>query len=106
MKGGALLLAVLLICTLPAAANEIDGKAVLGGALGGAAGTALGSAIGGREGAILGGALGAGVGAAMGSAPRREYLGKHSSMADDDYRSGPPYGHAYGHRKMRHRHHD
>ena len=48
----------------PGQAGELDGRAVLGGALGGATGAAVGSAMGGRNGAVIG----AGVGGALGAA--------------------------------------
>jgi len=45
-----------------ATADEIDPKAVIGGAVGGGLGAAAGSYLGGREGAILGSAVGAAAG--------------------------------------------
>jgi hypothetical protein len=66
MKGIYLVTTILIsISALPTVAGEVDGKAVLGGAVGGAAGAAIGSAVGGREGAIIGGALGGAAGAAV-----------------------------------------
>ena len=43
----------------PLLAIEIDGGAVVDGALGGGAGAAVGSAVGGKNGAIIGGQSGA-----------------------------------------------
>lgn len=51
---------------------DIDGGAVLGGAIGGGAGAAVGSAVGGRNGAIVGGAVGGAAGAAIGADKPRE----------------------------------
>jgi outer membrane lipoprotein SlyB len=62
-KGTAMCI-ILTALTAPAYA-EVDGAAVLGGAIGGGAGAAVGSAIGGREGAIIGGAVGGAAGAAV-----------------------------------------
>ncbi len=49
-----------------AAADGINGSAVLGAGLGAAAGAAVGSAVGGRDGAVFGGAIGGAAGAAVG----------------------------------------
>jgi outer membrane lipoprotein SlyB len=46
-------------------AADIDGRAVIGGALGGAAGAAVGSAVGGRGGAVIGAGIGGATGAAV-----------------------------------------
>ncbi len=54
-----------------AQAGDIDGRAVLGGAIGGGTGAAVGSAIGGRDGAILGAGLGGAAGAAIATKPQR-----------------------------------
>lgn len=51
---------------------DVDGGAVLGGALGGGAGAAVGSAVGGKSGAIIGGAVGGAAGAAIGSDKPKE----------------------------------
>jgi outer membrane lipoprotein SlyB len=51
---------------------DVDGKAVVGGAIGGGAGAAVGSAIGGREGAIVGGAVGGAAGAAIATSKPKE----------------------------------
>lgn len=57
----------LILTAVSVSAGEVDGTAVLGGAIGGGAGAAVGSAVGGREGAIIGGGLGGALGAAIGS---------------------------------------
>jgi outer membrane lipoprotein SlyB len=64
---GKQILALLTLSALaaPVHAGEVDGSAVIGGAIGGATGAAVGSAIGGREGAIIGGAIGGAAGAAI-----------------------------------------
>jgi uncharacterized protein YcfJ len=59
----------LVTVAVAAPAGEVDGTAVLGGAIGGASGAAVGSAVGGREGAIIG----AGVGGALGAAVATEH---------------------------------
>jgi len=46
-------------------AGDVDGRAVLGGAMGGGLGAAAGSYLGGRGGAIVGSAAGAAVGTAI-----------------------------------------
>jgi hypothetical protein len=65
-------LLVMAIWGATAQAGDVDGKAVIGGAVGGGAGAAVGSAVGGREGAIIGGAIGGGVGAAIATQPSKE----------------------------------
>lgn len=54
-----------------AQAGEIDGRAVVGGAVGGGAGAAVGSAVGGRNGAILGAGIGAAAGTAIATQPSK-----------------------------------
>lgn len=56
-------LALCLLSSTPALAND----AVLGALIGGGAGAVVGSSIGGRNAAVIGGALGAAAGAAMAS---------------------------------------
>ena len=98
-----LLSLVTTLCALPAWSIEIDGGAVVGGALGGGAGAAVGSAIGGKNGAIVGAAVGGAAGAAIGSAepsPKRvksSYRVKH----DDDHHD---HGKHRGHYKKKHKH--
>ena len=53
-------------------AGDIDGRAVIGGALGGGTGAAIGSAVGGRNGAIIGAGVGGAAGAAIATEPARE----------------------------------
>ncbi|HSO06964.1 MAG TPA: hypothetical protein VLW45_06975 [Pelomicrobium sp.] len=72
MKHQLIALATLTALSFPVFAGDIDGGAVLGGAIGGGAGAAVGSAIGGKEGAIIGGAIGGGAGAAIGSSATKE----------------------------------
>ena len=55
----------------PAMAGDVDGNAVIGGAVGGAAGAAVGSAIGGKEGAMIGAGIGAVTGVAV-ATPSKE----------------------------------
>lgn len=99
----------------PASAGDIDGGAVLGGAVGGGAGAAVGSAIGGRDGAIIGGAIGGATGAAVGSSARKqpqekvvvkEHVVKEVVYVDDD--DDGPRGHAHGKKKgwKKHKHHE
>lgn len=57
----------LLTVSAPLPAGEVDGTAVLGGAVGGATGAAVGSAVGGREGAVIGAGVGGALGAAVGT---------------------------------------
>ena len=90
-----------------AQAGEVDGRAVIGGAVGGGAGAAVGSAVGGREGAIIGGGLGGAAGAAIATQPRKTEAVKVEKQVvvekevvyvhDDD--CWPP-----GHCKHKHRH--
>jgi hypothetical protein len=59
----------LLAMAAGAQAGDIDGRAVVGGAVGGGAGAAVGSAVGGREGAVIGAGVGAAAGAAIATQP-------------------------------------
>ncbi|MBC7943799.1 MAG: hypothetical protein H7X91_00700 [Burkholderiales bacterium] len=100
-----LALLILSLLVVPAAsvyAGDIDGKAVLGGAVGGGAGAAVGSAIGGREGAIIGGGLGGAAGAAIATQPRKEVVRVHREVvyADDDHHD---HGRHRGHHKHKHK---
>ncbi len=56
----------------PVMAGDVDGRAVLGGAVGGATGAAIGSAIGGRDGAMIGAGLGGVAGVAVATPDKRE----------------------------------
>lgn len=91
-----------------AQAGEVDGKAVIGGALGGATGAAVGSAVGGRNGAIIGGGIGGAAGAAIATQPAKKEIVKVEKEVivekevvhvhhDDCW---PP-----GHCKHKHKHH-
>lgn len=51
--------------TTAAAADDLTGRAVIGGGLGGALGAFVGSELGGRSGAIVGGAIGGATGTAI-----------------------------------------
>jgi hypothetical protein len=102
-----------LALALPVAnAGEIDGKAVLGGAIGGGAGAAVGSAIGGREGAIIGGGLGGALGTAITAEDNKPKIRDryHPAYGVDrsDYRhdNGLHLGHYKRKRKHRHHHDD
>jgi len=68
------ILAFLVISSIstPVMAGDVDGKAVLGGAVGGAAGAAIGSAIGGKEGAMIGAGLGGVTGVAVATSDQKE----------------------------------
>ena len=98
---------------LPASAGNIDGGAVVGGAVGGGAGAAVGSAVGGRDGAIIGGAIGGATGAAIGSSAKKqpaekvvvkERVVKEVVYVEGD-QDGPP-GHGHGKKKgwKKHKH--
>ncbi|MGV1100389.1 hypothetical protein ACUUL3_13400 [Thiovibrio sp. JS02] len=69
---GILAFCVISSFSAPAMAGDIDGKAVLGGAVGGAAGAAIGSAIGGKEGAMIGAGLGGVTGVAVATSDKKE----------------------------------
>jgi outer membrane lipoprotein SlyB len=96
-----------------AQAGEIDGRAVIGGAVGGGAGAAVGSAVGGREGAIIGGGLGGAAGAAIATQPRKTEEVKVEKQVvvekevvyvhDHDDHCWPP-GHCKHKHKHKHRH--
>jgi outer membrane lipoprotein SlyB len=96
-----------------AQAGEIDGRAVIGGAVGGGAGAAVGSAVGGREGAIIGGGLGGAAGAAIATQPRKTEAVKVEKQVvvekevvyvhDHDDHCWPP-GHCKHKHKHKHRH--
>ena len=89
------------------------GEAAIGGALGAAGGNVVGRSVGGSTGALIGSAAGGGAGGALGN-----YMGNESDCDSrhyrdrdrDDrryYRDGHPgRGHAYGHRKNKHRYRD
>jgi hypothetical protein len=93
----ALILAMVL--TAPAAADDLNTRAALGGGLGGALGALLGSEMGGRNGAVLGGGLGGALGSVVATDGYRErrYVERY-----DYYPAKPrkPHPHRY-----RHRHH-
>jgi len=61
----------------PVMAGDVDGKAVLGGAVGGAAGAAIGSAIGGKEGAMIGAGLGGVTGVAVATSDEKKPHATH-----------------------------
>jgi hypothetical protein len=98
-----------------AQAGEVDGKAVIGGALGGATGAAVGSAVGGREGAIIGGGLGGAAGAAIATQPRKTetvkvekqvIVEKEVVHVHDDHCWPPGHcKHKHKHKHKHHRHH-
>lgn len=86
--------------SLPVYAGDIDGKAVLGGAIGGGAGAGIGSAVGGREGAIIGG----GIGGAAGTRPRPQIVERKVVHVEHHHHKGRHLGH-HKH-KHKHKHHD
>jgi hypothetical protein len=85
-------------------------EAAIGGGLGAAGGNVLGRSVGGNTGSLVGAAAGGGAGGALGN-----YMGNESRADERDdrryrgdhrreYRHGHgPRGHAYGHRKNKHR---
>lgn len=90
-------------------AGEVDGKAVLGGAIGGAAGAAVGSAVGGREGAIIGGAIGGGAGAAVATSDTKKQPTAVVTKEVIVVRDGGSHGRHdnglhLGHHKKKHKH--
>lgn len=106
MKISRKLLAILVAGWAAAAqAGEIDGRAVVGGAIGGGAGAALGSALGGREGAIIGAGVGAAAGTAVATTPGKEAKAKERVVVErevihvHDEGCWPP-----GHCKHKHKH--
>lgn len=91
-----LALSMLLAIATPASADgfhQVNGSAVLGGAIGGGAGAAVGSAIGGRNGAIVGSAVGAAAGVAIATPQPRVVV--HAWEHDHD---------AGWHRHSKHKH--
>ncbi|MBZ0104226.1 MAG: hypothetical protein K8H84_01220 [Sulfuricella denitrificans] len=99
---GLTVLALLVVCAVPAQAGSIDGNAVIGGALGGGAGAAVGSAIGGRDGAIIGGAIGGAAGSAAMTSGRNEPRARQREVYYEDGRHDN--GLHRGHYKEKHRH--
>jgi hypothetical protein len=89
---------------LPVYAGDIDGGAVVGGAIGGGAGAAVGSAIGGKEGAIVGGAIGGAAGAAIGSSATEEKKVVKEKEVIYVHEHHHPPGLARGHYKNKHKH--
>lgn len=97
-------------CAVLAQAGEIDGRAVVGGALGGAAGAAVGSAVGGRTGAVVGAGVGAATGSAIATQPSRPevvrverpvVVEKQEVIVEHEHDCWPP-----GHCKHRRKHGD
>jgi uncharacterized protein YcfJ len=93
----------------PSKAGEMDGTAVLGGALGGATGAAIGSAMGGREGAVIGAGVGGALGAAVAShKPQPKVVTKEVIHVRDVHHYYHPKRHRHGwhrgHHKHKHRH--
>lgn len=89
---GKLALMLFAACVATAQAGEIDGKAVVGGALGGAAGAAVGSAVGGRTGAVVGAGVGGAAGAAIAthsSKPQTKVV-EREVVHVHDHDCGPP----------------
>jgi len=74
---GILAFCVISSISSPVMAGDVDGKAVLGGAVGGAAGAAIGSAIGGKEGAMIGAGLGGVTGVAVATSDKKEHEADH-----------------------------
>lgn len=109
-------LIVMAIWGATAQAGDVDGKAVIGGAVGGGAGAAVGSAVGGREGAIIGGAIGGGAGAAIATQPssKETKVEKHVIVQKEvvhEHECWPPghckHKHKHKHKyKHKHHHHD
>ena len=105
-----LAMAALCASACVAQAGDIDGRAVVGGALGGGAGAAIGSAIGGREGAIIGAGVGGAAGAAIATKPAREPKVSRQVVVERDVvvvheRDCWPPGHCK-HDGHQHKHHD
>ncbi|MEN8130384.1 MAG: glycine zipper domain-containing protein [Pseudomonadota bacterium] len=89
----------------PIQAKDINGGAVIGGALGGATGAGVGSAIGGREGAIIGGGLGGALGAAIGSSENAHQEKKVVHIHEvNHYQKRHDNGRHLGHSKQKHKH--
>jgi uncharacterized protein YcfJ len=101
-------LALFALLSAPALA-EVDGAAVLGGAIGGGAGAAVGSAVGGRTGAIVGGALGGAAGAAIATdrPKERTVVQKKEVIVEKEVIYVKPKHHDHGlhlgHHKRKHR---
>ncbi|GIX28732.1 MAG: hypothetical protein KatS3mg123_2613 [Burkholderiales bacterium] len=100
-------LALLVLLSCPALA-EVDGAAVLGGAIGGGAGAAVGSAVGGRTGAIVGGAVGGAAGAAIATdRPKERTVVQKEVIVEKEVVYVKPKRHDnglhLGHRKGKHR---
>lgn len=91
-----------LLLSVPAYANDVDGNAVVGGALGGGLGAAVGSATGDRNGAIIGSAIGAAAGTAI--ATQRRSHSKEVVVVHDDNHSHHDRGLHRGHNKHKHKH--
>lgn len=104
-----LLLVTVLGIAANASAGDIDGRAVVGGALGGATGAAIGSAVGGRDGAVIGAGIGGAAGAAVATSGNSKTVQTRTVVQkevvvvheDDDYR------HDHGKHKgwYKHKHH-
>lgn len=85
----------------PAYAGDVDGNAVIGGALGGGLGAAVGSATGDRNGAIVGSAIGAAAGTAI--ATRKRSHTKEVVVVHDDDRGHHDRGLHRGEHKHKHK---
>lgn len=94
----------LLCAGLSAHAGDIDGNAVLGGAVGGALGTAIGSKVGGRDGAIVGGAIGGATGAAIGSSASKKQETRVVREREVVYVDKHDNGRHLGQHKRKHHH--
>lgn len=94
----------LILTAVSVSAGEVDGPAVLGGALGGGAGAAVGSAVGGREGAIIGGGLGGALGAAIGSGASDTHYRQPRSVVIEEPRYHHDNGLHRGHYKHKSKH--
>jgi len=68
----AVALILAMVSMAPAAADDLNTRAALGGGLGGALGALLGSEMGGRNGAVLGGGLGGALGSVVATDGYRE----------------------------------
>lgn len=96
-----------LTLTTAAAADDLTGRAVIGGGLGGALGAFVGSELGGRSGAIVGSAIGGATGTAIatqGYERRRAVRVRevHPAVVERYYDFDDDYD--YGHRHYHHHH--
>ena len=82
-------------------------EAGVGGALGGVLGSVVGQQLGGNTGSTIGAALGGAGGSAVGADKRSRHYRDRDRDDRRYYRDGHPgRGHAYGHRKNKHRYRD